>query len=219
MRAAKLAGIAIAIVIAAFVAFEAYAVWRAQQRTPAVLAEMSRGRLDPSDLPKRRFDMLLKVEDPNFYHHRGVDFRTPGAGMTTITQALVKRFYFEHFRPGFPKIEQSLIARFVLDPTTTKEQQLKAYLNFTYFGHRNGRPIIGFDDAAKAYYSQSLARLSDAEYLSLVAMLIAPNQLDPARHKQANAQRVRRIKAMLAGKCAPAGLRDVRYEACASVAR
>jgi membrane carboxypeptidase/penicillin-binding protein len=204
----------LAITLLAIVAFESFAIWRAKQRTPAVLAEAAKGALKPSDIPKRRMGMLLRVEDPGFYRHHGVDFSTSGAGMTTITQSLVKRFYFDHFRKGFPKIEQSLIARFVLDPAMSKDDQLKAYLNFTYFGRNGGRPVIGYAEAARAYYGREIGKLTDHEFLSLVAMTIAPNQLDPARHKAANDERVRRIEALLAGKCQPKGMRDVTYETC-----
>ena len=57
-------------------------------------------------------DMLLRVDDPRFYHHPGVDMMTPGGGLTTITQGLVKAYFFNGFRPGFlriNKIRQSLI--------------------------------------------------------------------------------------------------------------
>ena len=218
-RLLKLLASAVGVLLVALIAYEAYAVWRAKQRTPAVLTEASKGELKLSDIPQRRVHILLKVEDPAFYSHRGVDFSTLGAGMTTITQSLVKRFYFERFQKGFPKIEQSLIARFVLNPSMPKDMQLQAFLNYSYFGSYRGRPVIGYADAARTYYGRDLAELSDREFLSLVAMGIAPNALDPIRHKQANDERVRRIEAMLAGRCKPAGLRDVTYEACAHVAR
>jgi membrane carboxypeptidase/penicillin-binding protein len=200
--------------VAALILFESYALWRAKQRTPAVLVEAAKGELRVTDVPKRRLDMLLKVEDPAFYSHGGVDFSTPGAGMTTITQSLVKHFYFDRFQKGFPKIEQSLIARFVLDPAMPKNDQLKAYLNFTYFGTQGGRPVIGYGAAARSYYGRELTQLSDREFLSLVAMTIAPRDLDPVRHKAANDERVRRIEALLAGKCRPKGFRDVTYADC-----
>ena len=218
-RATKLIAFASAILLLALSAFEGFAIWRARERTPAVLAEAAKGEIKLSDVPKSRIDMLLRIEDPAFYRHRGVDFSTPGAGMTTITQSLVKRFYFERFRKGFPKIEQSLIARFVLDPAMPKDDQLRAYLNFTYFGTRGGRPVIGYAEAARAYYGRDLAQLSEREFLSLVAMTIAPRDLDPIRRKAANEERVRRLEALLAGKCRPNGVRDVHYEACASVDR
>jgi membrane carboxypeptidase/penicillin-binding protein len=213
-RALKVAGLALLVLLIGFVAYEVFAVWRAKQRTPAVLAEAAKGELNVADIPPRRIAMLLKVEDPGFYQHHGVDYSTPGASMTSITQSLVKRFYFAHFRKGFPKIEQTLIARFVLDPAMSKDAQLKAYLNFTYFGTQQGRPVIGYADAARTYYDRELSQLSDHEFLSLVAMTMAPNALDPLRHQAANAERVRRIEAMLAGKCQPTGLRDVTYESC-----
>jgi membrane carboxypeptidase/penicillin-binding protein len=217
-RAFKAAGLVVLGLLVLFIAYEAFALWRAKQRTPQVLAQASRGELRLSDLPKRRLAMLLKVEDPAFYRHPGVDFSTPGAGMTTITQGLVKRFYFKRFTKGFPKIEQSLIARFVLDPAMSKNRQLQAYLNFAYLGSNDGRPVIGYAAAARAYHGRDFAQLSDREFLSLLAMTIAPNTLDPVRHKAANDERVRRIEALLAGKCKPAGLRDVTYEACAQAA-
>jgi len=159
--------------------------------------------------------MLLRVEDPGFFRHRGIDFSTPGQGMTTITQSLVKRFYFDDFQPGFAKLEQSLIARFVLDPAMPKEAQLTAFLNHTPFGTVRGRRVTGFAEAARAFYRRELAALGDREFLSLVAMVMAPARLDPLRHPAANAERVGRIERLLAGQCAPQGLRDVGYQGCA----
>src|SRR5262245_66547317 len=42
------------------------------------------------DLPPERIAMLLKIEDPMFRRHRGVDLVTTGAGMTTIKQRMVE---------------------------------------------------------------------------------------------------------------------------------
>ena len=213
-RAARLAAIAAAAVLVALILFEAFALWRADRRTPEVLRRAAQGELEPKELGKRRLDMLLKVEDPGFYRHRGIDFSTPGAGMTSITQSLVKRFYFDDFQPGFAKLEQSLIARLVLHPAMPKDAQLKAYLNHSHYGWRGGRPIVGLGAAARTYYGRDLAKLTDRQFLSLVAMGMAPRDLDPVRNPAANAERVRRIEAMLAGKCAPQGFRDVAYRNC-----
>ena len=204
-----------ALLLVALAAFEAYAMWRANQRTPQVLAAAAQGDLSLDELGKRRLAMLIKIEDPGFWTHHGVDFSTPGAGATSITQSLVKRFYFENFEPGFAKLEQSLIARFVLDPAMSKPAQLKAYINHSHFGWRDGRPIIGLAAAARAYYGREVGQLSDRQFLSLVAMLMAPRDLNPRQHPAANAERVRRIERMLAGTCRPAGLRDVAYRDCA----
>ena len=214
-RAWRVAAAISALLLLALVAFEAFAIWRANQRTPQVLATATQGELSLDEIGDRRVEMLIRIEDPGFRTHRGVDFSTPGAGMTSITQSLVKRFYFENFEPGFAKLEQSLIARFVLDPAMSKPAQLKAYINHSHFGWRDGRPIIGLAGAARAYYGREVGQLSDRQFLSLVAMLMAPRDLNPRDHPAANAERVRRIERMLAGKCKPAGLRDVAYQACA----
>jgi membrane peptidoglycan carboxypeptidase len=204
----------VALLLIALVVFEVFAVWRAQQRTPEVLRRAAQGELQLADLSPKRREMLLKVEDPGFYRHKGFDASTPGQGRTNLTQSLVKRFYFENFQPGFAKIEQSLIARFVLDSALNKEGQLRAYLNHTYFGNFKGRPVIGFADAARTYFGRDFSELDDRQFLSLVAMLMAPNHLDPVRHAKENAERVRRIERMLAGRCAPTGVADVTYETC-----
>ena len=205
----------VALLLVILIAYKVFAVWRARERTPQVLAAAGKGELRLQDVGGRRLRMLLRVEDPAFYTHQGVDFSTPGAGMTSITQGLVKRFYFDRFKPGFAKLEQSLIARFVFDPAMPKNDQLKAYLNHSYFGNPEGTPVIGFAEASRTYFGRELHQLNDREFLSLVAMLMSPNQLDPMRHRRENSERVRRIEAMLAGKCKPAGLRDVLYTACA----
>jgi membrane peptidoglycan carboxypeptidase len=201
--------------LATFLCFETFAVFRARARTAEVLEQVRNRPLRLEQIPLRWVVALLRVDDPGFFHHRGVDFSTPGAGMTTITQALVKRLFFDNFEPGFAKIEQSLIARFVLDPAMSKRDQLEVYFNYAYFGSDRGRDILGFAAAAEHYYHKPFAALSDREFLSLVAMGMAPRNLDPVRHPAENAERVRRIEAMLAGRCVPSGLRDVSYEDCA----
>jgi membrane carboxypeptidase/penicillin-binding protein len=214
-RNARIALAALAVPLAALILYEGYALVRAKRHTQAVLAAAAQGELRYADLPARRREMLLRVEDPGFFRHRGIDFSTPGAGMTTITQSLVKHFYFDDFQPGFAKLEQSLIARFVLDPAMPKEAQLAAFLNSTPFGSVRGRRVTGFAAAARAFYGRELAALGDREFLSLVAMVKAPARLDPLRNAAANAERVRRIERLLAGQCAPQGLRDTDYEGCA----
>ena len=214
-RRIRVALLLAALPLALLAAYESFALIRAKQRTPEVLDAAAQGELSYRDLSDRRREMLLQVEDPGFFAHRGVDFSTPGQGMTSLTQSLVKRFYFDDFQPGFAKLEQSLIARFILDPAMSKEAQLTAFLNHSHFGTVRGRRVIGFADAARTYYGKELAALSDRQFLSLVAMLRAPQRLDPMRHGPANAERVRRIERMLSGHCAPRSLRDVSYEGCA----
>ena len=72
---------------------------------------------------------MLTVQDPKFYEHSGYDFTTPGAGVTTITQAMTKYLYFKKFTKGFKKIEQTLIAWLAITPMVTKDEQLTVFIN------------------------------------------------------------------------------------------
>lgn len=160
------------------------------------------------ELSQVQKEILLKVEDPNFFTHHGVDFVTPGAGWTTITQGLAKKFYFDDFEQGFMKIKQTLCAWLALDPLVDKDTQLTLYINLMYFG--NG--VYGLKDAAAYYYGKSVSALTQDEYISLIACLISPNELNVAEHPQENAQRVGRIKKLLAGEYTPQGLFDITYQ-------
>lgn len=166
--------------------------------------------LSLADLSSVRKAMLLAIEDPAFYRHRGVDLETGGAGMTTITQGIVKLIYFpDGFRPGIAKIRQTLIAHYALDSLVSKEDQIFLFLNIAYLGHKDGRAVHGYADGARTYFGKEFDAITDEEFLSLVAMLISPNALQPGT--PAHAERMKRIHAYLSGEYKPAGLLDVEY--------
>ena len=204
--------LALLVLLLAFVSYEGFAIARARAKTPQVLALPRPLKLAQVSLDRQA--ALLTVDDPNFYGHNGLDFGTPGQGNTNLTQSLVKRFYFERFRPGFLKIEQMLIARFVLSPAASKRDQLELFYNYAYLGRKDGRDVIGFPAAARAWFGRDYAALDEDQYLALVAMLIAPDRLDPVRHPGENAERVRRIKALLAARCRPLDKDDLWYRSC-----
>ena len=183
----------------------------ARANTPKIVndyLESEQVEITTKDLTEKQLDILLRIEDPNFYNHHGIDFKTPGAGWTTITQALAKKFYFNNFEQGLMKIKQTLCARLALDPLVSKETQLTLFLNIMYFG--NG--VYGFQDAANYYFNKDVRELEDEEYISLIASLISPNELNIKEHPQENSQRVQRIKKVLSGVYAPKGLFDITYE-------
>lgn len=155
--------------------------------------------------------MLLAVEDPTFYRHHGVDLETPGAGMTTLTQGVVKLLYFpDGFHPGIAKIRQTLIAQYVLDAMVSKDGQLLLFLNICYLGNEHGQAIHGYANAARIYFGKEFSAITDDEFLSLIAMHIGPDALKPGT--AANTERVQRIKRYLSGQNQPAGLLDIEYK-------
>lgn len=209
-RALKWIAIAILtalLLIAAHYAWVVHAARRYTVQTVLPTERAARFPLSPQDLTPRQLEILLKVEDPDFFHHGGVDLRTPGAGITTLTQGLVKQLYFEKFEPGLAKLKQTLIAAYALDPLMPKEEQLRLFLNTAYLGHGTR----GFEAAARHYFGKSFKALDEDQYIALVAMVIAPEVFDLQRHPARNAERVARIKQVVSGAYRPRGLLDVYY--------
>ena len=74
----------------ALISYEAFAVIQARSKTKAIFSSALKSEnieIKLNDLSKEKLDSLLSVEDPKFYEHSGFDFKTSGAGVTTITQA------------------------------------------------------------------------------------------------------------------------------------
>lgn len=79
---------------------------------------------------------------------------------------------------------------------------------------RPERQLRGLRQAALAYLGKPLADLTDDELAQLVAMIEAPNEPHPLRNRAAYEQRLARVKAVLAGRCAPAGWFDTTCAHC-----
>ncbi|OGF51261.1 MAG: hypothetical protein A2044_03380 [Candidatus Firestonebacteria bacterium GWA2_43_8] len=202
------------ILISIVTVYYAAAVLKARVDTPRLIEEAAKKdnvTLQAGDLSKWQLDALLAIEDPKFYNHNGVDLKTPGAGITTITQGLVKKYYFNSFKPGIGKIKQTLIAVFALNSLVTKDDQLKLFINNIYLGNVEGKEVVGFDKAAKVYYKKPFNKLTKDEYLSIVAMIIAPENFNIIKNPGANAKRTERIKKVVSGEYKPKSLMDIYY--------
>ena len=157
--------------------YEAFAVIEARSKTQDIFSsilESDKIEIELKNLSEKRIKSLLTVQDPNFYEHSGYDFTTPGAGVTTITQAMTKYLYFKKFTKGFKKIEQTLVAWLAITPMVTKDEQLTVFINTAYLGSVDDKEVRGFAEASRVYYKKPFNELTETEYLSIVAMLIAP---------------------------------------------
>jgi monofunctional biosynthetic peptidoglycan transglycosylase len=211
-RILAIAAAALLALLAVVALYEAFAVAQARRQTPRLFAEFMRDRPGAAGLDPARLQLVVRIQDPGFAGHRGVDPASP-LTTTTITQSLVKRVYFASFRPGFMKIEQTLIARLAVDPLVPKAAQLQAFVSTAYLGESQGGAVIGLAAGALAWFGKPLADLTPDEYLSLIAMLPAPNALKPG--SPGNSARVARIRRYLAGACGRDGLRDMMLAQCA----
>ena len=187
----------------------------ARIKTPEIVSaalNSENTKLELTDLTSQQLGTLLKVQDPNFYHHKGFDFETPGTGVTSLSQGLVKFYYFDDFKPGIGKIKQTLIARFAFDALTPKDTILKLFINKAYLGQGNGKPIYGFEDGANFYFNKNFTALNWDEYLSLIAMIRAPLTFHYLNEREANNLRVKRIKKFLSGEYIPEDNSDWLYD-------
>jgi membrane peptidoglycan carboxypeptidase len=188
--------------------------------TPAIVVRAQQSNdvsLQVTAIPANRLQWYLEVEDPNFYNHHGVDWTSPGAGYTTITQGIVKRlFYSKPFTPGllhWRKLQQIVIA-IAFDARVPKDEQLRLALNLSYMGKHNGRAVFGFSQASQEFFGKEVSALSDDEFLSLVATLVAPARFSPVTHAAENKERVDRIRRLIEGRCKPLNVADVEYVGC-----
>ena len=168
----------------------------------------------PDALGAERLEQLIKVQDLGFWEHGGIDFSTEGAGLTTISQSLSKRLGFDAFRPGIGKIRQTGFA-FGLEKSLDKDQILALWLDPVEMGRGPDWWMVGFFEASNDVYNRPPIELTDGEFHRLVAVLIAPGDYRLHEEDKALEERVSRIGRLLAGECAPTGLRDVLLEGCA----
>ncbi|MCF1503599.1 transglycosylase domain-containing protein [Afifella sp. H1R] len=142
-----------------------------------------------------------------------MDFSTPGAGLTTITQSAAKRLAFEEFHPGLGKIRQTGYA-LGMESRLSKEQILALWLETLEMGNGPDGWMAGFHSASSAIYGRPPAELTEAEFIRLVAVLIAPASYDLAGSDAKLDERVARIQRLVAGACAPSGFSDVWLQGC-----
>lgn len=182
-------------------------------------------------LDSSQIEILIKIEDPTFYQHIGLDLSN-GQGLTTITSNLARNiFLYGKQLRGLQGAMQSLyrsifdcckridlgrdVMALVLDRHLSKRKQLRLFINGAYLGTLGNQQIIGFDKAAKTYYGKSLAALSDDEFTGIVAMLLAPDHYHPVKNPQVFARRLTLVKAVARGECEADGLFDLNYSHCA----
>ena len=209
----------VAAIILAGLAYGGQGYLDARTAAPALkarAAELTAEGRGASALTPDHLRILLLVEDPAFAVHKGVDLANRGAGLTTITQSLAKRLGFRDFKPGLKKIRQTGYA-LGLEAGLSKEEILTLWLDTVPMGRdADGHWTTGFHAASLAFYGKPLNELTDAAFIELVSVPIAPSLLNPLRRGERFEARVERITRRAAGKCVPDSVQDVWLEGCAA---
>ncbi|MGM0574571.1 MAG: transglycosylase domain-containing protein [Myxococcota bacterium] len=156
----------------------------------------------PGDrIPRHVKVAAVAAEDGDFYEHEGLDW--PGMvrallvnlrdgrysqGASTITQQVARTFYLSQDKTLRRKALELVLAR-KLEKHLSKDEILELYLNQIYFGH--GR--WGIAEAARHYLGERVAALSPADAATLMALVPAPEHLNPADAPEACRKRRDRI--------------------------
>jgi membrane carboxypeptidase/penicillin-binding protein len=186
---------------------------------------------DSSILSEEQKHILLKIEDPVFYSHHGLNI-SQGQGLTTITSSLSRNlFLFGKELPGIKGGFQSFyrgvfecckkidlgrdVMALVLNRNLSKDHQLYIFVTSSYMGTNYGKSVIGLKSASNTYFEKSISELSNDEFITLVAMLKAPDFFHPIKGSEELKIRVANINKILDGTCKASGWLDTSYKHCA----
>ena len=141
-------------------------------------------------------------EDPRFYSHSGIDWQAVRRaalinwdekkivrGGSTINQQLAKNLFFSSSRNPLRKVHESLLA-WEMERILGKRRILELYVNLIEWGDG----IYGAEAAARHYFNQSTASLSDEQAAFLAALIPNPREaFNPSLHPDRVEQRRNRI--------------------------
>ena len=147
--------------------------------------------LNFSQVPKDLEEMILVVEDRNFYSHKGISLKsimrafiknTKALGIeeggSTITQQLAKSLLFSPEQTIRRKIKEA-IAALLIEMHYSKQEILLAYINDVFIAQSGRRAIHGFGLASQFFFGTDLKNLSLDQKALLVGMLKGPSLYSP----------------------------------------
>ena len=149
-----------------------------------------------ADLPPTLVHAILSAEDKRFFQHSGFDplgiiraatvdvkdgKNTQGA--STLSMQLARNMFLTQDRNWRRKAAEIMIT-LQLEHRLTKPQILELYVNQIDLGRRGSFEIVGFGEAARAYFGKDLHSLSLEQTATLAGMLRNPILYNPFRHPE-----------------------------------
>ncbi|CAH0992813.1 Penicillin-binding protein 1B [Sinobacterium norvegicum] len=167
-------------------------------------------------IPLSLQQMLVEVEDGDFYQHWGISVKAIARasvanikagrvvqGGSTLTQQLVKNYYLHSGRSFYRKATEAVMS-LLLELHYSKEEILQGYFNEVFLAQDGPRAIHGFGLAAQYYFNKPIENLRLPEQALLVALVRGPSYYDPWRH----GERAKKRRNLVLDKYAEAGYID-----------
>ncbi len=156
-------------------------------------------------IPDNLIKAVIAIEDANFYHHKGLDFKGIARAMiknllarrikeggSTITQQLSKLLFLTPERSLMRKMREAILA-LRIERRYTKGEILHLYLNHVYLGSG----AYGVESAAQVYFGKEVSQLNLPEAAAIAGLLRAPSAYSPVNHPiRAMRRRAQVIKRM-----------------------
>lgn len=154
-----------------------------------VYNQANRTQLSFNEIPDLVKKSTIAIEDANFYHHWGVDFKAVMRaflnnikqedsdyfqGGSTITQQLVKNRFFTSEKSYLRKSKEAVEAVWT-EFIYSKEEILTMYLNTVGYGG----PAYGIEAASQMYFNKSAKDLNLAQAAYLAGLPAAPTTFSP----------------------------------------
>jgi len=140
-----------------------------------------------AEIPQNLKNATIVIEDSNFYHHFGLDFKgiaraflkdlrgqSASQGGSTITQQLVKLTILNPEKTLARKIKEAILA-IEMELKYSKEEILNFYLNQISYGSN----AYGAEAAAQTFFNKNAKDLTLAECALLAALPQAPSYYSP----------------------------------------
>ncbi len=151
------------------------------------------------NIPQRTQNMLITVEDGNYYKHFGFDWkmihearernRKAGKirfGASTISNQLARTLFLTTDR-NYVRKYLEIQATVLMEVFMTKKRMLELYFNYVEWG----KGVYGIETASVAYYGKSTARLNREQSMRILSILANPVKYTPHTYTSSASARQR----------------------------
>lgn len=134
------------------------------------------------NIPYSAKSSLIRLEDPNFKQHHGLDLRATWeayklnkrygkkiAGGSTITQQIARTLFLTPHKNYLRKYIEVLLA-LEMEAMLSKDRIMELYFNYVEFG----KGIYGIGPGSYYHYHRDLSKLSSSELARLIIILPSP---------------------------------------------